>query len=324
MELNIRYQKSTKENHNDIIDQSGNFWSIGITLTVVLISFILITFPNNSHALTFITYILSYLAIMFYLFEIKLMGLRFNFQNFKLNPNFTETRAKKILPQQNILGKLYHDINGNVFINTNDTYYLISIDKNNDIELYDIDKSKLVDLPNIQNLEYDKIVDTEFTSLKRKVMDKIEEDEDSDQEEVYQNYKQKIKYLNEDKYYYSEYKENENENGDDDYNDDDEFEQFKFYKKEDDNSILLLNKGLDSPANYDTYIRDGSKNVVASLICNNTNAYRISFYKMEKNQACLIELNIIGNVIKTFYLCYGYDGEQIELKCNKICQKNNY
>jgi hypothetical protein len=313
MELNIRYQKSTREIQNDITDQSVNFWFISVIFAIVLISSISIIFTNNFHTIIFATYIFSYLSIMFYLFEIK------------LNPNFTSIQKKKFLQQQNISGKLYHDINGNVFVNVdvNDTYYLISIDKNNDIELYDIDKSKLVDLPNTQNLEYDKIVDTEFTSLKKKVMDKIEEDDDSDQEEIYQNYKQKIKYLNEDKYYYSEYKENDNDNDNDNY-DEFELEQFKFYKKEDDNSILLMNKGIDSPANYDTYIRDGSKNVVTSLICNNTNAYRISFHKMDKNQTFLIELNIIGNVIKTYYLCYGYDGGQIELKCNKICQKNNY
>jgi hypothetical protein len=321
MELNIRYQKSKSEIYDEIVEQSAGFWSISITLAMILLSLISAMFSNNFYTIFFAIYIFSYLAIMFYIFEIKLMGLQFNFENFKLDPNFTSVQKKKILPQQNIFGKLYHDINGNVFINANNTYYLISIDKNDNIELYDIDQSKLVDLPNTQNLEYDKIIDTEFTSLKKKVMDKIEEDEDSDQEEIYQNYKQKIKYLNEDKYYYSEYKENEN----DDYDYDElELEQFKFYKKENDNSILLLNKGIDSPANYDTYIRDETKNVLTSLICNNTNAYRISFYKMEKNQTCLVELNIIGNVIKTYYLCYGYDGKKIELSCNKICQKNNY
>jgi hypothetical protein len=320
MELNINYEKSTKEIFDELCKQNYYFWLKPFKMTLFILIFSI--FYSFINGIVYSIFMMYYFAIMYYLFEVKIMGGKFNF---KKNSNYTKfiNKDKKVLSKNNITGKLYHDINGNVFVNINDIYYLVSIDKNNDIELYEIDKSKLVELENTDNLEYDKIIDTEFTSLKKKVMDKIEEDDDSDQEETYQNYKQKIKYLNEDKYYYSEYKEDNNC----DYEIcGEENEKFKFYKKENDKSILLLNRGIDSLANYDTYIREDTKNVVASLICNdnNPNSYRISFYKIENNQRNLVELNIIGNAIKTYYLCYGYDGDKIELRFKKILEKDNY
>lgn len=323
MELNISYKKSLGEFYNEIINESCQIW-LNIMIPIIFLFSIfspsLIIYNNYSDAILLLSFMISYITFMFYFLEVKFLGFNFDKNKFRLDFNFDFTNNNKDLPRDNIKGKLCHDINGNIYVNIENLYYLITINKDDDIELYNIDTAKLVELKNSKYLEYDKIVDSDFTSLKKKVMDKIEQDEDSDQEENYQNYRQKIKYLDEDKYYYSEYKEKDISDGEI-Y--DDEKDVFKFYKK-DDKTILLLNMGIDSPANYDTYIRENTKNVLVSLINNNTNAYRISFYKINNNGRNLIELNIIGSTIKAYHLCYGYNDNGIELKCYKFCEKNNY
>lgn len=217
-------------------------------------------------------------------------------------------------------GKLCNDINGNVYLVVNivnsKIYYSLNIDKNNDIEFYKIDESKLKNLNNPDNIEYDTIIETEFTSLKKKTLDSIENDIESDHEEEFKNYQQKIKYLNEDKYYCTEYKQLSDSDCDN--------EKFIFSKKVNKESLNLINKGIDIFAIYDTYIRDQHKNVIASIVFTGENSYRISFFP-----DLSIELNIIGDQIRTYNLCYIYEDEQklnnkdIIILCNKINQKNN-
>jgi hypothetical protein len=233
---------------------------------------------------------------------------------------YSVNNIQTIYNKENSSGKLYHDINGNVYLiikyNDEEKYYSLNIDKYNDIEFYEINKSKLIKLNNPDNIEYDFIIETEFTSLKKKTLDSIENDIESDHEEEFQNYQQKIKYLNEDKYYCTEYKHLSDS--------DNETEKFSFSKRKNNDSILLLDKGIDVLANYDTYIRDNNKNVIASIVLNSENSYRISFYPNNS-----IELNTIGDNIKTYNLYYTYeynyetDKNDVLILCHKIDQKEN-
>ena len=245
------------------------------------------------------------------------------------NENKQDSEYEVISEQlENLEGEFCHDLNGNVFLvinnNNKQNYYSLNIDKNDEIEFYQIDPEKLVNLDNSEKMIYEKIIDSEFTSLKKKTLDSIENDDNSDQEEDFQNYKQKIKYLNEDKYYYTNFK---NENSDD------ENDKFNFNKKDNIDLILLIDKGIDVVANYDTYVRDKEKNVLLSLILNSGNAYRISFYNLDNNDF-IIELNIIGSTIKTYKIYFNNEINEnsgnensengIKLICEKINQKNNF
>ena len=190
----------------------------------------------------------------------------------------------------NITAQLFHDCFGNVFLSVDDASnisYAFTIDKNNDIEVFDVDLTKLDELIS-DDIVYDKIINVESTSLKKKILDDIEGNEDSDQEEDFQNFKDKIKYLEEDKYLFVQNNEIESENA------------FKFYKMTDNSSIQSINRGFKASAIYDTYIRDKNKNVIASLISEtDENYYRISFYN-DGN----ISLNIIGDAVKNYMLEY--------------------
>lgn len=184
---------------------------------------------------------------------------------------------------------IYHDVNGNVYFFYNEIYYYLTINKDNDLELFEIDISKLDDLSESNNnIIYDKIInlDEETNTLKKRILEQIENDDCSDNEEDYQNFKEKIKYFEEDKYFFSK-------NGEDNEN-----SNFKFYKIEGDTSILSINKGFDVLSIYDTYIRDNNKNVIASITCNSDdNYYRVSIFKNDE-----ITLNIIGNTTKNFII----------------------
>lgn len=204
---------------------------------------------------------------------------------------------------------LCHDINGNVFLKINETYHGCSIDGNNNLEFSEYDISKFSES---NQIDYDIIMDSDGNTLKKKILDKIENDEDSDNEEDYQNYRDKIKCLKEDKYYcildknYDEEIEMEKDRGEFYEYDGDNFEYFKFYKTSKDKSILLLNKYFDCISIYDTFVRDENKNVTTSLINNSHNSYRLSFFRDNT-----IELNIIGDCIKTYTLKYCYDNNGI-------------
>jgi hypothetical protein len=355
MQLNIHYLKpqiviekeKEIELYNSIVEKINDFWC-DIFSIIITSSIISLSLNFSFCSVIFVLWLFTYICIMFYIFETYIFGLKINFkfQNIKYcNFNFKEATKKsnnrKIYNnniKEIISGNLYHDINGNVFINVNKKLYFMSIDRNNDIEFYEIDEDKLEILSKNKKIKYDKIIDNEFTSLKKKVMDKIENSNGSDsdcEQEEFQNYKQKIKYLNEDKYYYLEHKDKDNTDSDNDYcNDIEEFKQneyFEFNKKDNDDSIMILDKGFDSLSNYDTYIRDESKNVVASLIYSNNNGYRISFYK--STSTSILELNIIGDSIKTYQLCCyeknnisdnnSHENGELNLWCNKIYHKIN-
>lgn len=203
---------------------------------------------------------------------------------------------------ESIKATLCCDICGNVYLVFDNNYFLASVDRNNDLEFYKVYQDKFEELNNIDELEYEKIIDTQNSTLKQKALENIENEDDSDQEEDFINYKEKMKYLKEEKYYLTE-KDLDFDKKPDEYDELFKEEKFNFYKRQNNNDILLLNKGIDSFAIYDTYIRNINGDVLSSIIFNNNNSYRISFYK-ELNIA---ELNIIGCEIKKYKLYYYYD-----------------
>jgi hypothetical protein len=306
MELDIKYQKpfkklTTVENNTNKQNYINDYKAIILVLFLVLVKFLshykLLIQAIGVSLLIYFSWIFCFFAKKYY------VNKKTKYENKEHNVD-------------NLVGKLYHDTFGNVYLNIGDKYFAMTIDRFDNIEFYEIDKLKMVELPNSQNLKYDKIVDTEVTSLKKKIFDDIGKNEDSDKEEDFQNYKQKIKYLKEDGQYCKEEKEEKINESDDDNN-----EYFEFSKKENDNSILLLDKGFDTFAIYDTFVQDNMNNIVESFVFNNTNSYRVSFHKKEKT----VELNIIGNVIKTYKLFYNYnDDDKIVIIVNNIDKKNNY
>lgn len=138
-------------------------------LTFVLL--LLIFYPNCYFECLF---------ILIYLYFYKYVL----FNTFLINRNTYEddlSNQKKINLKE-LNANLYHDINGNVYLsinnnvsgllnnyqNKNEILYSLDINKNNDIEFSEIDKSKLIELQNTQNIEYDKIINSDFSSLKKK------------------------------------------------------------------------------------------------------------------------------------------------------------
>jgi hypothetical protein len=186
-----------------------------------------------------------------------------------------------------IIGKWCYDVNGNVYVDVNGKFYIFEIDKNNNLEFNLIENDIFKELSDEYKVRYNKIINLETDSLKKKVLEEIDKS-DSDRDEDYQNYRSKMKCLEEDKYYVAENNENEN----DEFDEVDDVE-YKFYQKGNTNCMIFLNKGLETSAIYDTYVRDRDKNVMLSLQSDCNNSYRISIY--ENN---LVELNIIGAEIK--------------------------
>lgn len=208
-----------------------------------------------------------------------------------------------------------YDINGNIYVNLKDELYILTIDKNNNPELYKCNEEAFIDLDEV-NIKYKKILEFDNT-LKKKILDEIEEDknDDDDQGENYQNLKKKIQYCEEDKYYYVDDDNSSNSE------DDDDNICYKFYQKGNKNIITLLHKKSDIISLYDTYIRDNMKNVVFSLqLSGEQNSYRLSIFPNSEN---LFELNIIGDEIRTYNLTYLFDNEII-FRFNKISYKKKY
>lgn len=209
-----------------------------------------------------------------------------------------------------IKSKLCCDTSGNIYLDINDNYYLMTIDKNDDLEFYEVNKNNLEVLENTNELKYQKIIDSDVPTLKRKVLESMEKENNSehdsdDDEDEYQNYKHKMKYLHEDKYFLVE-----NELGENDC----ENEKFDFYKKDGSDNIILMNKGISGFAIYDTYVRNECGDVFESIIFNNNNSYRVSFYKNLNT----MELNIIGSIVKKYNLTYGYNKNELIIFSKKM------
>jgi len=201
---------------------------------------------------------------------------------------------------------LYHDINGNVFMKVNDILFTFTIDGCNNIDIYEINENKLIDFD--QKVKYKQFFNTHN---KKEILNNIRDDDNSDNDEDFQNYQNNTKYLEENKDF------NIDDDTDDDFNDFD-YDKVNIYKNnEDDNSIVFINKGFQSRSIFDTYVYSELENINATLISNDNNGYRISFYENSSK----VRLNIVGSCFKEFTLKYDIVDNELEIIPNSISYK---
>ena len=189
-------------------------------------------------------------------------------------------------------GELFYDNNGNVILNINTHYYFLSIDSRDNLEFIEIGdinnlilNDKSIDILNIKNI-------SDKDSLRKKIIDKIEEDEDKsvhsfsdeDDDEFSEH-----KLLPENKYYYV----------DGDYTHT-KTEYFNFAKADKDSIINLFDRYIDGLANFDTLIIDKTINKIHfSSELNHKNSYRVTI-----TLDGIFSLNVIGSKIITFDMSY--------------------
>jgi hypothetical protein len=232
---------------------------------------------------------------------------------------------KKQNSSDQINGLWCYDVNGNVYIKINDNYYSMTIDKNDDIEFYLVNNNAFKQVSNHIKIKYHAIMETSGDTLKKKILDNIEnnDDCDNDMDDYYQNYKNIKAFQEEDKYFMpldDENNENKNNSLDDFIDYDFETCDFKFYQKNSTKSMKMLDIGLETPSIYDTYVRDHTQYVVLSMIFDGDNYYRISLFQENNNN--LISLNIVGSKIRTYYLEYNINSDsEIDLIPVEILKK---
>lgn len=213
-----------------------------------------------------------------------------------------------------LIGTLYHDVDGNLYININNNninneYYYLRIDKNDDlifehIECFD----NLIEVNAKDIINYNTIKQNQNPfSLENFVSRKIEENEDKEDnnsDDGAQNY------YPEEKYYYID--ENNSNN-----NSDSEESEYKFSKFGDE-IIKCLDRSLDSPSEYDIFILDTSTmKVLFTSESNQKNPYRVTI-----NLSNIFELNIVGSKVKSYHI--EIDHESLEPIFRKIGIKNTF
>jgi hypothetical protein len=223
-----------------------------------------------------------------------------------INNEFAKNEGNKLS------GIWCNDINGNVFLRVDDSYFLLSIDADDNLEFFKFDKCHFFILPDNMKIKYDHLIETADEPLKQKIIEEIGIDDKSDDDEETVNEKNNMRYLKEDAYYLKQEKIN---------NIDDKIDfcmnsndvEFAFYIKNK-KCFEFLSYTLDTTSIYDTYYRDKNKNVSSSIECEESNSYRISIYENTNN----IELNVIGNCIKKFKIVFNInDTFEYEIKCIK-------
>ena len=218
-----------------------------------------------------------------------------------------------------LLAFLCHDDSGNIILKIHETYHALFINEKNNIEFFEIYNYN--NLPNTnKNIQYNKINNIiQEKTLKSKITKEIEDikcDYNDEIELDYENDIQKYKICPEDKLFVVE---DEDEDKDEDKDDNDEnFDDFeiyyKFSKSGNKNIITCLEKTLDSPPIYDTFvINDNNNTVLVTMQSNEQSAYRIIFYTSGK-----IGLNIIGSKINIYYLEFNEENNEILIK-SKFC-----
>lgn len=229
----------------------------------------------------------------------------------------------------------YHDINGNLFLKTNDKYFVLFISATDDIEW--------IELNNYQNLvevnstiKYSSIKNTyEKKSLKGKITKELEDDGENDDnvdetdEQIY--YKNKYKAYPEEKLYIIQDETTNGAIATDGTNEIDEIDDiyddmnnadadgmevyYKFSKFGDESVIKCLDRSLEVLANYDTFImNDNTSYVLATLQASQKSEYRVSLFVTGK-----MLLNIVGSKIKWYDIYYKKNDTDISI----ICENSN-
>lgn len=208
----------------------------------------------------------------------------------------------------NLYCEIYHDIDGNIYIEFENQYYYMEINKNDQLEWVLINNFN--QLPLINNSKFDylniKNINDGKTPLRKKIiedLEKIKNDDNSDiDEDETLEYKLKCKYNPENKLYYVDNNNDTNDNNEDDLNDVFEESYYKFSiankssdKTQTEHLLQCLDRTLDCHSNYDTIVLD-DKIILFSSECTHKNSYKITIYLNTGN----IELNIIGSKMLNF------------------------
>jgi len=203
---------------------------------------------------------------------------------------------------------LCHDKNGNVYLELNNVYYLLTISSNDEIEFYELNKFDEEDLePRLNPHQITNVYNKK--TLKEKALIKLEEDtktDYSDDEET------NISYFPENNFYKT------NIEYDDECNEDLQFNisiynDFKIFPQ--------LNKSLDTFSLYDFLVMDDEhKQILKTLELSDENNYRIT-YLTKLND---FNLNIIGSMIKKFKIFYEEKDGNILIIVNNIEKKFMY
>jgi len=198
--------------------------------------------------------------------------------------------------------QILHDSFGNIYFKNMNKIYYLSIGKNNEIEIYE---TKYND-NKYDNTSYSKIYNNENAMLKKKIMEEFENDDDeSGDDDEFANYRNKIKYLPEDKTFVADELPKEKYDDYDGYCDTEDG-NFNFYKN---NDFEIVNiDGSDVLSIYDTYIFCSDDKIVFSSQYNQSSQYRISIYKNTN----ILLLNIIGNDVKKYNIVLKDDELQFE------------
>ncbi len=188
------------------------------------------------------------------------------------------------------------DTNGNIYIKKNDEYYILNIDKDDNI-CFDIIRNKILNydtINRINNIDHMQGKPSKLTKLHYKSMEKAvdEIDVNIDLEDYAEDDVQEIANTYNDIKINPEYiaYENNTYELDECYNDDED-NYFEIFTNVIKNSILLYD-----PPFFETLIYLGDSLVFRTQLINNQPFYRISIYDNK------IQLNIIGTKIKYYVL----------------------
>lgn len=215
---------------------------------------------------------------------------------------------------------LYHDIHGNLYLKTENKYFALLIGVNDDLEWIEInDYNSLVKVN--AKIEYSQIKNTyEKNSLKGKIVQDLEDenyDEDEDEIENEGHFVTKYKSYPEDKLYTTEFKEDVNEDEDEDI-DTDDIPMYNFSKFGDSSIIKCLDRTLNSPSNYDSFVMNGNTSyVLSALQSKEKSSYRVSVFVTGK-----ILLNIVGSKLKEFDLQFDVNQENEMTITSKLIKTN--
>lgn len=215
---------------------------------------------------------------------------------------------------EKIEGILCHDNVGNVFLEISNSYYLLLINAENDIEFIEV--CNFDNLPSnyeqsIPHMNYEISNTYDKNSLREKVIKDLEE-HNSDDELDEDGYKvTKYKNYPEDKLYITNTKDIQRKDEYDDYDDYTEPKCIIACCKENNttNILPLINKTLENPPVYDFLVIDEeSKQVLKTLELDEKAGYRITIFTSYK-----IVLNIVGSKLKMYNILFSRENEIINI-----------
>jgi hypothetical protein len=204
-----------------------------------------------------------------------------------------------LIERPSITVELCHDDTGNIFLKLKDTWYWLTINRDDNLDFVEIDYDAL--LPSItcqptkKKIKHVHTTDSLKAKAKQNFMEEIEEhDSDDDDDDEYRLYKDNLKFYPEEKHYYFASDDLEIDELDD--------QVFYVSSLTDEPCVRKLDRQFDAPSLYDTFVIDsakGNSNIIFTLESNEKSAYRVTIHSTN-----LFVLNIVGSAVKHYSLCF--------------------